>query len=94
MSGLLRRIGGCESNGAPDAPLAWTKWNRGGSGANGAFQDMGSTWQGWEREFGTDGYPFTTEAAYAPPAEQVWVNQHALDHGGTGPWTSSESCWA
>ncbi len=94
MSPLLRRIGGCESNGSPTAPLAWTKWNTQGSGADGAFQDLPSSWQTWEHRFGTNGYPFTIYAADAPPAEQIYVNAAELRHDSTGAWSSSSSCWA
>ncbi len=89
----LRAIGGCESNGSPSAPLAWTKPNRWGSTASGAFQDLDSTWQTWEARWGTGRY---SRAMYAPPDEQVRVNFAAFqDGGGRGePWAASRACWA
>lgn len=86
----LRRIGGCESHGSPTAPLDWTAHNP-HSSASGAFEELDSTWQGWEAQWGAER---VGRALWADEAEQVRVAVAAYQHEGTRPWVSSEGCWA
>lgn len=94
MSSLLRRIGGCESAGHPDAPIRWQAENP-TSTASGGFQILDSTWRGWARSYGagTDAAAYG-HAASASPATQTVVAQRALDAQGTAPWRASRACWA
>lgn len=96
----FRRIGGCESNGAPDAPLDFTAANP-YSTASGAWQDLDSSWGTWARRFRDviiqDQHDDPTaygRAMYAPPAIQTAVNLHVYLEDGTGAWSPSRGCWA
>jgi muramidase (phage lysozyme) len=99
MPGLLRRIGGCESAGAPDAPINWTAQNR-HSSASGGFQILDRTWRGWQQAYGGGGFVDTdgvvhvySRALEAPPEYQLRVALGAFERQGTGPWRASRGCW-
>lgn len=99
MPALLRRICGCESNGAPDAPINWTAQN-GYTTASGGGQVLDSTWNGtsrspgWKVVYGSDvGAPQYDKARLAPPEVQRTVLVRAFNRQGTGPWVSSRGCW-
>ncbi len=83
LPAILRRIGGCESENSPTAPINYTAINP-HSTASGGFQDLDSTWNKYE------GYP---RAMDAPPAVQNKFNETLYTSQGTNPWYSSESCW-
>lgn len=80
---LLRRIAGCESDGAPYADIIWNAQNP-TSTASGGFQIEDGTWADF------DGY---AKAKYAPPSIQTQKAEELLAERGTEPWLSSESCW-
>lgn len=82
-SGMLRRIGGCESADAPTAVIDYQAQNP-ISTASGGFQILDSTWG----NFG--GY---SKARYAPPSIQIAEAEQLYGAEGTRPWISSESCW-
>jgi hypothetical protein len=80
---ILRRIGGCESNGSPTAPIDYRAQNP-LSTASGGFQFLDKTWANFR------GY---SRAKYAPPRIQKIKAIRTLHSSGTAPWYSSESCW-
>jgi hypothetical protein len=82
-TGILRAIAGCESGGAPDAPINYTAQNP-ESTASGGFQIEQGTWNNFA------GY---TEAKYAPPYIQNEKGEQLFAEEGTRPWTASEACW-
>jgi hypothetical protein len=84
LSDTLRRIGGCESAGSPDAPIRYHIYNSEGSGASGGFQIEPETWDG---RYGVE------NAADATPREQNKVAEEIYEDRGTEPWVSSEGCW-
>ncbi len=92
MPGLLRRIGGCESSGDPDAPINWTAQNK-HSSASGGFQIIDSTWASWTEAYAPDIHGKYAKARYAAPEEQLRVARAAFERQGTGPWKSSQRCW-
>lgn len=92
MPVVLRRIGGCESAGAPDAPINWAAQNR-HSTASGGFQILDSTWDGWVRAYAPDLVGMYQKARLAPPADQLRVARAAFERQGTGPWRASRRCW-
>lgn len=99
MPGLLRRIGGCESAGNPEAPINWAAQNR-HSSASGGFQILDSTWRGWQSSYGGGGFVDAdgvlhvyARAVEAPPEYQLRVARGAFERQGTGPWVASRRCW-
>ena len=82
-SGILRRIGGCESAGSASAPIDYTAQNP-VSTASGGYQILDSTWADY------DGY---SKAKYAPPSVQDEKALLLYEADGTHPWVSSEACW-
>jgi hypothetical protein len=58
-------------------------WNRGGSGASGAYQIMRGTWAA------NGGLKFASDAAYAPPWAQHIVAHRLYISRGTQPWTET-----
>lgn len=91
MPGLLRRIGGCESAGDPNAPINWTAQNK-HSTASGGFQILDSTWHGWTKAYAPD-LVNIPKARLAQPSDQLRVARAAFERQGTGPWVSSRRCW-
>lgn len=83
MPSLLRRIGGCESDGSPTAPINYTAQNP-DSTASGGFQFLDTTWNRFH------GF---LRAKDAPPAIQDSYAERTFAEDGTSPWISSESCW-
>lgn len=80
---LLRRIGGCESNGSARAPIDYKAQNP-SSTASGGFQFLDSTWkQFW-------GYK---KARQAPPRVQNRKAVITYKAEGTTPWLASRPCW-
>jgi len=86
VTGVLRRIGGCESSGRPNGPLLWRVVNRQGSSASGAFQIVNGTW---------DRYKGYRRAMDAPPEVQIEKAQ-ALQRSQMGlrHWNASRHCWS
>lgn len=80
---ILRRIGGCESAGAPTARIDYQAQNR-DSTASGGYQFLDSTWNKFH------GY---RRAKFAPPDTQDKKAKQTLSKEGTSPWASSRSCW-
>lgn len=93
MPGMLRRIGGCESAGHPEAPINWTAQNR-HSSASGGFQIIDSTWAGWVKAYAPDLVGMYAKARMAPPSDQLRVARAAFERQGTGPWAASRHCWS
>lgn len=94
MPRQLRRIGGCESSGAPDAPIDWKAQNR-TSSASGGFQIIDSTWRSWAKSYGAavEASQYA-RAVHAPPSVQLHVALAAWRAQGPSPWNESRSCWA
>lgn len=81
---ILRKIGGCESNGSATAPIDYEAYSK-ISTASGGFQFLDSTWSNFK------GYK---RAMYAPPHIQDWRAKIELKNNGTSPWNESKHCWA
>jgi hypothetical protein len=92
MPRLLRRIGGCESAGNPDAPINWAAQNR-HSTASGGFQILNSTWAGWVKAYAPDLVGMYQRARDAPAADQLRVALAAFERQGPGAWNASRRCW-
>jgi hypothetical protein len=80
---ILKRIGGCESNGSPHAKINYRAENS-HSTASGGFQFLDTTWKNFR------GY---SRAMYAPPRDQKIKAKRTLKKYGTSPWTASRPCW-
>lgn len=83
MPPILRRIGGCESNGSATAPIRYKAYNA-SSQAGGGFQIELNTWQDF------DHYP---NAEDAPPWVQVKKAKQLYFTYGTTKWIASIACW-
>ena len=81
---VLKRIGGCESNGSPTAKIDYRAQNR-YTTASGGFQFLDSTWDNFR------GY---RRAMHAPPRVQKIKAKRTLRNHGTRPWAASQHCWA
>ena len=90
----MPRVAACESGGLVFGTKNYTIVNK--YGYAGAYQFGYKTWQGASRYIpkGSAHHQYDyTRPQHAPAAEQDYRFQVLWNHGGSGPWTASQSCW-